>query len=193
MNQIHCNSSNTHRKKQVRTLEFYYNNKHGLSVGELKEPTTIWKKLGSLTVPRSSTSATLNLSIPVTAVNLLVEFSSFYEDLLASDQLMCTGCNIPVLDKHGLCHACHENAYQCSKCHHINYAVLDCFQCPACGHSRYGTFAFSFSAKQSFAIIGRIHDDSDAKKAIETIENHLEIAQSKYNEFTRYKDTIQQK
>ncbi|KAL9643652.1 hypothetical protein ABK040_016104 [Willaertia magna] len=166
------------KSKMIRTIEIYYNNNSSLSASDLTKSTTVWQKGGCLTVPKYSTSAKLDFSVPITCCNLLIEFSSFYYDLTALDVYYCVNCNIAVYDRHGVCTSCGENAFGCTKCKAINYDNVDAFLCNTCGHCKYAQFDFKLSAKQVFSS-DKIRNEEDCKKSLTIIDNQLNTSESK--------------
>jgi E3 ubiquitin-protein ligase UBR4 len=174
------------RQKSIRTIEFYYNNKRA-DVNELKQQSTIWRKAGSVKVNKDEHEINVELSIPINAANILIEFSSFYEDLTVT--LMCPGCNVPVLDRHGVCTHCGENAHQCRKCHTINYERLDSFLCPTCGHCKFGSFEVYILGK-----VGgggeKVQNEDDCKKVISSIDKQLQVSHNKYTALRNLKSTV---
>jgi E3 ubiquitin-protein ligase UBR4 len=174
------------KQKSIRTIEFYYNNKR-CDANELKQSSTVWRKAASVKAEKDQTDVTVELSIPINAANLLVEFSSFYEDLTVAT--MCQGCNVPVLDRHGVCMHCGENAHQCRKCRTINYERLDSFLCPTCGHCKYGSFEVYVKGK-----VGgsgeKIQNEQDCQRVLAAINKQLQVSHNQFATLRNLKTTV---
>lgn len=87
-------------------------------------------------VPRDKTSAQIDLPLPLTCANIMIEFAEFHADPARADdpastgaggasggagrrghsaggELHCPRCGRPVNDIHGVCRQCGEVAFQC--------------------------------------------------------------------------------
>ena len=130
--------------KLVRMINLYYNSKPVVDLGELRNKWSMWKKIKSVNLQPSITDIVIELPIPVTATNFLIEYASFYDNLQvfstaliiiglcnviflqasSMEKLQCPRCSRTVTDKHGICKHCHENAFQCRQCRSIILAKL---------------------------------------------------------------------
>src|SRR5690606_5817249 len=80
INEIEINIKDTQRSRMVRTIEFLYNNKPGVNINELKKSPSLWKKATTCFVERGKQKVIVTFPIPITASNLLIQYSSFYDD-----------------------------------------------------------------------------------------------------------------
>ena len=91
-----------------------------------------------LQVPRDKTSVQLDLPLPLTCANIMIEFAEFHADPARADDasgagggggagrrglgaggtLHCPRCGRPVTDMHGVCRQCGEVAFQCCQVRH---------------------------------------------------------------------------
>ncbi|CAN0473860.1 unnamed protein product, partial [Hapterophycus canaliculatus] len=70
-------------------------------------------------VPRDKNSVQVDLPLPLTCANIMIEFADFHADPArgaddpAAVALHCPRCGRPVTDMHGVCRQCGEVAFQC--------------------------------------------------------------------------------
>mmetsp|Transcript_15124 Transcript_15124/g.35077 ORF Transcript_15124/g.35077 Transcript_15124/m.35077 type:complete len:1358 (+) Transcript_15124:2-4075(+) len=144
-----------------------------------------WQKIATLNLTRGGLRASVNLSQPIIAANIRVEFTDFYDrpgdkekGIEGSSVLYCPRCTRPVTNAHGVCVTCGEVAFQCRKCRHINYDRLDAFLCVECGYTCCGSFSFELNSavvSNAIAIINdKIFDESiEMYKATNSIKEGL--------------------
>ena len=102
------------RLKPVKTICLYYNNKPVADVTELRGKWHLWKKTATLELAPDQLEASVDLTVPIVATNLMIEFVAFHElPSAAAQRMLCPRCNRPVTDRHGICRHCRENAFQC--------------------------------------------------------------------------------
>lgn len=190
INEIEINIKDIQRSRMVRTIEFLYNNKPGVNINELKKSPSLWKKATTCFVERGKQKVIVTFPIPITASNLLIQYSSFYDDWQSlTESILCPRCSVPVVDKFNVCPYCGENANQCQKCSFINYNHPNAFLCSQCGFCKYAKFDYRLSAKVSFCV-ERITNEKECKKAMETIEKELENAHIRYTSIKDIKSQI---
>ncbi|KAH3761904.1 auxin transport protein BIG [Pelomyxa schiedti] len=182
--------SDMKKSKMVKSINIYYNNKPVVDLSELKGKWSQWKKAKVCPVAQSQTEVKGDFAIPITAINLLIEFASFYDNTQpATEKLQCPRCSKVVTDKHGICRQCHENAYQCRQCRNINYEHLDAFLCNECGYCKFAKFEITLSAKPSFAA-ERIETDQDMKKGLDTIDTESQNAHKRYSQLASFRTPL---
>ncbi|KAL2329771.1 hypothetical protein Fmac_017352 [Flemingia macrophylla] len=188
---VTMNVHDARKSKSVKVLNLYYNNRPVTDLSELKNNWSLWKRAKSCHLAFNQTELKVEFSIPITACNFMIELDSFYENLqaLSLEPLQCPRCSRPVMDKHGICGNCHENAYQCRQCRNINYENLDSFLCNECGYSKYGRFEFNFMAKPSFTF-DNMENDEDMKKGLAAIESESENAHRRYQQLLGFKKPL---
>ncbi|CAN0082774.1 unnamed protein product, partial [Sphacelaria rigidula] len=149
----------------VRTIRLHYHTKPVANLNDLKLPENVakWRLAGTVEVPRDKTSVQLDLAIPLSCANIMIEFADFHPDPARADDaagggsggrrghgsggaLHCPRCGRPVTDMHGVCRQCGEVAFQCCQCRHINYESLEAFLCVECGYCAYAHFGFRITA-----------------------------------------------
>lgn len=188
---ITVRADDTRPSRMIRVINLYCNNKPVQDIVELRGNWSAWKKVRSCELKRKQSEFQVDFPIPVTATNFLIEYADFYEDVQAkaSERLMCPRCSRTVHDKNGICRHCHENAHQCRQCRNINYENLNAFQCNECGHSKYGTFSFTFNARQSFAS-ERMESTEDRDHGMEIINTESTNAYRRYQQVLNLKRHI---
>ncbi|EPS73190.1 hypothetical protein M569_01564, partial [Genlisea aurea] len=191
---IHSVTMNVHdarKSKSVKVLNLYYNNRPVSDLSELKNNWLLWKRAKLCHLAFNQTELKVDFPIPIVACNFMIELDSFYENLqaLSLEPLQCPRCSRPVIDKHGICSNCHENAYQCRQCRNINYENLDSFLCNECGYSKYGRFEFNFMAKPSFSF-DSMENDEDMKRGLAAIESESENAHRRYQQLLGFKKPL---
>jgi E3 ubiquitin-protein ligase UBR4 len=92
-------NNDTKKAKMLRTLNLYCNNKPVSDIGELKNKWAAWKKVKSVDLSPGQTELRIEFPLPIVACNILIEYSSFYENLGALERLQCPRCNRVVTDK----------------------------------------------------------------------------------------------
>ena len=133
----------------IKAVNIYTTNAKAADFDELKKNWGLWKKVGTLNAKFEDRNFSFEFPIPVTTRLIMLEFvpgavsKNSREDLPMPEGIVCPGCNHPVTTMTGICTNCGENAYQCPKCHSINYNKPDAFICTECGSSRYERFEFS--------------------------------------------------
>lgn len=188
---ITIHADDTKPSRMLRVINLYCNNKPVQDIVELRGNWGAWKKVQSCELKRKQSEFQVDFPIPVTATNFLIEYADFYEDVqaMASERLMCPRCSRIVHDKNGICRHCRENAHQCRQCRNINYENLNAFQCNECGHSKYGTFSFTFNARQSFAS-ERMESTEDRDHGMEIINTESTNAYRRYQQVLSLKRHI---
>ncbi|KAK3280427.1 hypothetical protein CYMTET_11725 [Cymbomonas tetramitiformis] len=178
------------RSRMIRTLHIYYNNRPG-ELSELKNNWSAWHRVATCSLRPAQTELKVDLLLPITACNLMVELDSFHFSLQASAQevVQCPRCSRVVTDRHGICKNCHENAYQCRQCRNINYENLDAFLCNECGHSRYGRLELSFQARPSFEH-DALRGEEDVRQARAVIEAESDAAHRRYQQLVGFKKPL---
>ncbi|KAK6913403.1 LOW QUALITY PROTEIN: E3 ubiquitin ligase UBR4, C-terminal [Dillenia turbinata] len=188
---VTMNVHDARKSKSVKVLNLYYNNRPVADLSELKNNWSLWKRAKSCHLAFNQTELKVEFPIPITACNFMIELDSFYENLqaLSLEPLQCPRCSRPVIDRHGICSNCHENAYQCRQCRNINYENLDSFLCNECGYSKYGRFEFNFIAKPSFTF-DNMENDEDMKRGLVAIESESENAHRRYQQLLGFKKPL---
>ncbi|XP_054271979.1 E3 ubiquitin-protein ligase UBR4-like isoform X4 [Macrosteles quadrilineatus] len=179
------------RTKMVRTINIYYNNRTVQAVVELKNKPAMWHKAKKVSVVSGQTEVKIEFPLPIVACNLMIEYADFYENLQASSEsLQCPRCSSSVPANPGVCANCGENVFQCHKCRAINYDEKDPFLCHACGFCKYAKFDYTLTGRPCCAV-DPIENDEDRKKAIATINSHLEKADRVYKQLVGNKPTLE--
>ncbi|CAL0317336.1 unnamed protein product [Lupinus luteus] len=188
---VTMNVHDARKSKSVKVLKLYYNNRPVVDLSELKNNWSLWKCAKSCHLAFNQTEIKVEFPIPITACNIMIELDSLYENLqeLSLEPLQCPRCSRPVMDKHGICRSCQENAYQCRQCRNINYEHLDSFLCNECGYSKYGRFEFNFMAKPSFTF-DNMENDEDMKRGLAAIELESENAHKRYQQLLGFKKPL---
>lgn len=75
-------------------------------------------------------------------------------------------------------------------CRAINYDEKDPFLCHACGFCKYAKFDYTLTGRPCCAV-DPIENDEDRKKAIATINSHLEKADRVYKQLVGNKPTLE--
>ncbi|KAK9837553.1 hypothetical protein WJX74_000015 [Apatococcus lobatus] len=134
--------------RMVRTLNIHMCNLPLSELSDLKGRPEVWEKALSLHVAPRQSEVKHQVSVPITASCLMIEFADFWTDLneASTEVLQCPRCSHLVSDPHGVCRFCRENAFQCRHCRNINYEKLDGFLCNECGRSRHARFECSVTA-----------------------------------------------
>lgn len=114
-------------------------------------------------VPCDKTSVQLDLPLPLSCANIMIEFSDFHPDPARGDEagatgsggrrghgtggaLHCPRCGRPVTDMHGVCRQCGEVAFQCCQVLLKNWRlVCDVVLCCVIGAQRGANVAASRS------------------------------------------------
>lgn len=131
-----------------------------------------WQHCASINLTRGASRASCTLSTPVTAANLKIEYSDFFDRAGTSSSkaadgsliVHCPRCTRQVSNAHGVCGACGEVAFQCRKCRHINYDQLQSFLCVECGYcSSAGSISFDLVAGVASNAIA-VTSDADFKR-----------------------------
>jgi hypothetical protein len=153
-------------RRFVKTINFYFSPRPVDNASSLKSTLfeSNWQPCGTLTLTRGATRESLNLSTPVVAANIKIEYADFFErpgTTKASDGTLvihCPRCTRVVTNAHGVCNSCGEVAFQCRKCRHINYDRLDAFLCVECGFCASGTFQYDLTAAVATNAVAIMND-----------------------------------
>jgi len=177
--------------RSPRVVTVHYNNRRVADVGELRGKWALWKRLHPCRLDRGQTEYHADLAIPVTAVNLVLEFAEFYDPPpgTPAERMQCPRCGRPVTDKHGVCSHCKENAYQCRQCRNINYENLEGWLCNECGHCRAAKFELFIIARPSFSA-EPVETDDEAKKAVELVEREAANAHTRIIQLSAIRTTL---
>ncbi|KAI1305185.1 E3 ubiquitin-protein ligase UBR4 [Halotydeus destructor] len=133
----------------------------------------------------------MEFPLPIVACNLMIEYSEFYENILAnSETLQCPRCSASVPATPGVCAQCGENVYQCHKCRAINYDEKDPFLCNSCGFCKYAKFDYTLTAKPTCAV-DAIENEDDRKKTVQSLNTMLEKADRTYKNLLMLKPTLE--
>ncbi|CAF3628387.1 unnamed protein product [Adineta steineri] len=196
---LHIKMSEVKRNKAVRTIRFYYNNRHVQSIVDLKNSVNC-KWLLAKTIKLTNiqqTEVKVDFIIPIIACNLMIEYVDFFETPTASlptvtdtTTLQCPRCNSAVAATPGICPNCGENVFQCHKCRSINYDERDPFLCNSCGYCKYCKFDFIFTAKQ-VNYVEPIESDEDRAKTITNISQLLEKTDKIYRQLINQKPILE--
>ena len=173
--------SDVKRSKMVKSLTVYYNNRTVNSIVDLKNKSgNIWNRAKKCSLSPGQNEVKIDFPLPITACNLMIEYSEFYENIQASSEtLQCPRCSASVPANPGVCGNCGENVYQCHKCRAINYDEKDPFLCNTCGFCKYAKFDYVLTAKPTCAV-DPIESEEDRKKCVQTINTLLEKADRVY-------------
>jgi E3 ubiquitin-protein ligase UBR4 len=148
--------------------------------------------VATLEVSAEQPEMTVDLPLPVTAINLLFEFVTVSAS--AAERMQCPRCNRTVTDtRHGVCRQCRENAFQCRLCRNINYEKLDAFLCNECGYCKHARFDWSLVCCTSFTI-DAIADEADKAKTIAywfALTNNTPQKDVQLLYFGHYEDTLE--
>jgi len=174
---IHIKVSEIRRFKMVSSVELFYNNKTITDMNTLKNNSRLWRSLGTFQMRPMQNELSCVLYMPITAMNLKIQFSSFHESATGSEKLICPRCSRIVTDRHGICRNCHENAFQCRHCRNINYENLQSFLCIDCGRSSYANFVYSFQARPSLEV-DQIDNEVDERACIAVVEKESQSARA---------------
>jgi len=172
---VHLDERNAYRQiKTVKTINVYINNKPGVALVDLKNNWTEWKKLVSHTVDRKKQneggklSVTINLPLPSTAKNIMVEFKTadLTKGLADSGYMVCPVCFKKFDNRfgNGRCLSCNESILECRKCGYLTEERFDSLFCGHCGTSRYINYEIILNAK-----IGYNTEKIDSEKGRETV------------------------
>ncbi|CAM9976907.1 unnamed protein product, partial [Discosporangium mesarthrocarpum] len=177
----------------VRTVNVYHHPKPVASLNDLRVPENAskWHRVASVKVPCDKGTVQVDLPLPLTCANLMIEFADFHADHpragspgtgggegggcgdgrggFASGALHCPRCGRAVTDMHGVCRQCGEIAFQCRQCRHINYESLDAFLCVECGYCAYGHFSFRVTAAPASGVTP-ITNEVERTEAIQQME-----------------------
>jgi E3 ubiquitin-protein ligase UBR4 len=151
LSDIHVNITDL-RGRFVKTIKFYVSPRPTEPSVLKSQEFSMWQHCGTLTLPRGSTRASLQLPSPVVAASLRIEYASFYESPPATRSndvnfiVHCPRCTRVITNTHGVCSGCGEVAFQCRRCRHINYERLDAFLCVECGFCASATFLYEITA-----------------------------------------------
>ncbi|CAF3538830.1 unnamed protein product [Rotaria sp. Silwood1] len=196
---LHIKMSEIKRNKAVRTIRFYYNNRHVQSIVDLKNSVNC-KWLLAKTIKLTNiqqTEVKIDFVIPIIACNLMIEYVDFFETptsgipaITDTTTLQCPRCNSAVAATPGICPNCGENVFQCHKCRSINYDERDPFLCNSCGYCKYCKFDFIFTAKQ-VNYVEPIESDEDRAKTIANISQLLEKTDKIYRQLINQKPLLE--
>uniref|UniRef100_A0A6B2EA35 Putative e3 ubiquitin-protein ligase ubr4 n=1 Tax=Phlebotomus kandelakii TaxID=1109342 RepID=A0A6B2EA35_9DIPT len=179
------------RTKMVRTINIYYNNRTVQAVVELKNRPAMWHKARKVTLSSGQTDAKIDFPLPITACNLMIEYSDFYETVTgSSESLQCPRCSAAVPANPGVCSNCGENVYQCHKCRAINYDEKDPFLCHSCGFCKYAKFDYTIFGRACCAV-DPIESADDRAKTVQTIHSSLEKADRVYRQLQANKQFLE--
>ncbi|XP_047134256.1 E3 ubiquitin-protein ligase UBR4 isoform X2 [Hydra vulgaris] len=182
--------SDIKKAKMVKSMIIFYNNKPVPSVVELKK-SGIWQKAKKVFLTQGQTDVKVEFAFPITACNLMIEFSSFYENVqFSAESLQCPRCSASVPAHPGICGNCGENVYQCHKCRAINYDERDPFLCTLCGFCKYAKFDFVLSAHSS-CTVDTINNEEERQKALKAVNSALEKADQYYQALTGHRQMLE--
>ena len=186
----HLAGSNAFGQRHVKTINLYFYNRQCSNPMRLKHSEWMKAKSVSIPLPDASSSSTassnnsalasaaaasaqeapirLNLSVPVTALCMKIEFAAFHEND-EFDGAHCPRCAAPG-NGNGYCQNCGENVFQCRKCRHINFENPKGFLCVSCGYCRFASFNIQVTAKHSFDV-DVIENEDNQQTVMATIGN----------------------
>lgn len=209
--------SDLKRTKMVRTINIFYNNRTVQAVVELKNRPSMWHKARKVTLLSGQTDVKIEFPLPITACNLMLEYTDFYETVTgSSESLQCPRCSAAVPanpGKHknlilkiinskfksnfilndfslGICGNCGENVFQCHKCRAINYDEKDPFLCHSCGFCKYAKFDYSLFGRACCAV-DPIESAEDRAKTVQSIHVSLEKADRVYRTLQNVKQILE--
>jgi E3 ubiquitin-protein ligase UBR4 len=175
----------------VRTINVYYNSRNVQAVVELKNRPSMWHKAKTVTLTSGQTDVKIELSLPITASNLMFEYEDFYETVTSlPESLQCPRCSATVPANPGVCNNCGEHVFQCHKCRAIHYDEKDPFICQSCGFCKYAKFDYSIYGRPTSAV-DTIESDEDRAKTVQTINTLLEKADKSYRSLMDVRQAIE--
>eukprot|EP01135_Chromosphaera_perkinsii_P006329 Nk52_evm58s485 gene=Nk52_evmTU58s485 len=188
---ISINLSEIRKSRMVKEATLSYNNNFYQEISSLKGRDVEWKVAKCCQFYPGQSEFRIEFKLPITAMNLRIEFSSFYESIQMTtlEKLQCPRCNHFVADKYGICKHCGENAFQCRQCRNINYENLKAFLCNECGYCKYCRFQLSFLCKP-IQDIQAIEDYGAVDKAVENIDLEMENSYRSYQKIADVKDPM---
>ncbi len=179
--------------RYIKAINFYTTSAKTADFDELKKNWGLWRKAGTLTAKYDDHIASLEFPIPVTASIVMFEFVSVPADSQQKqpvpEGMVCPGCNQPVTSVTGICGNCGENAYQCPKCHSINYNKPDAFVCTECGASRYEKFDLRLSVRTGTAT-EKIESEREKTAVQKDLSNAMEKAMNLHETIRRSRDRL---
>lgn len=179
------------RSKMVRTINIYYNSRNVQAVVELKNRPAMWHKAKSVLLQNGQTDVKIDLSLPITACNLMFEYEDFFETATSlPESLQCPRCSATVPANPGVCSNCGEHVFQCHKCRAIHYDEKDPFLCHSCGFCKYAKFDYSIYGRPCCAV-DPVESDDDRGKTVQTINNLLEKADKSYRELLSVRQILE--
>lgn len=179
------------RAKMVRTINIYYNSRNVQAVVELKNRPAMWIKAKSVLLISGQTDVKIDLSLPITACNLMFEYEDFFETATSQpESLQCPRCSATVPANPGVCSNCGEHVFQCHKCRAIHYDEKDPFLCHSCGFCKYAKFDYSIYGRPCCAV-DPVESDDDRGKTVQTINNLLEKADKSYRELLTVRQILE--
>ena len=149
-----------------------------------------WKHVSNLKFSKDSNYSSISFPLQLYTTAIKFHFSEFWEHP-DSFSLRCPQCNSLIPDKRsGLCPKCHENAYHCKGCRHINYNHLDGFICSECGFSNFCKFDWTIQAARSFSNT-HIKSDSDVDKSLEKCDELMSNAHDIFENINKIRKNIE--
>ena len=155
VNVISIRADNVKSTKMIRGVKLYFSNKtiSDLTATSRRIDPEVWTLAKEVVVKPQTKEIRIALAMPVLARHILIQFSSFHDSPNGEMELLsCPQCSASVTSKHGVCHVCHDNAFQCRNCRNINYESLDAFLCNVCGNSRFGSFNVSVVSRKHHVV-----------------------------------------
>lgn len=174
-----------------RTVKIYVSSFELAEPNDLLKADATWRYIGDLSFTRESTQATFSLPISQYASNLKFHFVDFWERSSDGFVLRCPACHTPVPRQSGICPQCHDNAYLCRDCRHINYNHLDGFICCECGSSTYVSMDWNISAVPSFSFT-RVSNSEECRAALTKSDELVANAKQIFDRLQQYRNQIEE-
>ena len=157
---------------RVRSVSVYCSCRPGVGLNELRSAAGAWHRVAAVSLPiDAQASETCVLKLPAAASAVMLEIDGFHPGASSNDAMICPRCSQIVVDKHGVCDYCRENAYQCRNCRNINYDDLDGFMCNECGYSKYGRLEATLQVVEGVrSPCEPVTDDESSRLALAALE-----------------------
>ena len=158
--------------RRVRSVSVYCSCRPGVGLNELRSDAGAWHRVAAVSLPiDAQASETCVLKLPAAASAVMLEIDGFHPGASSNDAMICPRCSQIVVDKHGVCDYCRENAYQCRNCRNINYDDLDGFMCNECGYSKYGRLEATLQVVEGVrSPCEPVTDDESSRLALAALE-----------------------
>ncbi|XP_067929550.1 E3 ubiquitin-protein ligase UBR4-like [Watersipora subatra] len=191
ISRIHIRITDIKKSKMVKALTINYSSRTVLSAVELKHRVGIWQLAKRVNLTANQSDVKIDFSVPITACNLMIEYSDFYENKQpVIESLPCPRCSASVPANPGICVNCGENVFQCHKCRSINYDEKDPFLCNTCGFCKYAKFDMTLTARACSAV-DPIETEEDRTKTMSYVNLTLDRADKTYGEIQNTRSTLE--